>query len=234
MSGCVNVVGLDLGKERDPTAMVLLEKQLSEVEKQVKEYERRGGRLIEGKLFDDNEAEKRRLRSVRGVKYEYVARHIERFPLGQPWGAVVDRVCEAMSDERLVEDSQLVIDYTGVGSVVFDMFRGSRPAVHGILFTGGEKATLEGAVWHVPKQDLVALLQVAVQNQMIHVPKSVSQGPLLAQELQNCTQRITKAGSTRYGTPDWREQEHDDIVFATAIALWYSEKGHRTYRFGSM
>src|SRR5512143_545381 len=50
--------------------------------------------------------------------------HLERLPLNTPYPAIVGHVLQQMSRKPLVGKSELVIDFTGVGRPVFDLFVG--------------------------------------------------------------------------------------------------------------
>ena len=53
----------------------------------------------------------------------YDVRHIERFPLGTPYPAIVDATVETLERPELGDNVFLVIDGTGVGRAPVDMFR---------------------------------------------------------------------------------------------------------------
>jgi hypothetical protein len=60
--------------------------------------------------------------------------HIERVPLGTPYPGVVAHVGRLL--EKLPGRAELVIDFTGVGRPVFDMFTYSGIYPQGVLITG--------------------------------------------------------------------------------------------------
>jgi hypothetical protein len=59
------------------------------------------------------------------------------------------------------EAPQLVIDFTGVGRPVFDMFIYSGISPIGVLITGGTAETRDGPTCSVPKLTLVSRLRAA-------------------------------------------------------------------------
>jgi hypothetical protein len=61
--------------------------------------------------------------------------HLERMPLGTTYPAIVQHVGRLVG--RLPKDTELVIDYTGVGRPVFDLFRYSGISPTGMLITSG-------------------------------------------------------------------------------------------------
>lgn len=56
---------------------------------------------------------------------------------------------------------RVLVDYTGVGRPVFDMFAGRHalPRAQGVVITGGRDTTRHGPGWSVPKEELVSKLQ---------------------------------------------------------------------------
>jgi hypothetical protein len=117
-----------------------------------------------------------------------------------------------------------VIDGTGVGRGVVDMFRTSRDQVCRIvpvLITAGNKAAQENGYWHVPKKDLVSAVQILLQTGRLKIADVPERATLLA-ELQGFEVKITAAANATYGA--WREGLHDDLVLALALAVWYAQR----------
>ena len=148
-------------------------------------------------------------------------RHLERFPLGTTYPAIVERVAALLSREPLAGDAELVVDATGVGAPVVDLLRdaGLRPVA--VTITGGEKVIRGSDGWRVPKRDLVAALQVALQTGRLKVAATLPLAEILTRELLDFRVRITDAAHDTYGA--WREGSHDDLVLAVALAVWWAE-----------
>jgi hypothetical protein len=47
---------------------------------------------------------------------------------------------------------------------------------------------------------------------------------VLVRELATFSAKLSRAGSETYEA--WREQDHDDLVLAVALAAWAAESGH--------
>src|SRR5215469_5584859 len=60
---------------------------------------------------------------------------------------------------KLPGHPELVIDFTGVGRPVFDMFECDGIYPIGVVITGGMTETRDGRTYFVPKLDLVSRLQ---------------------------------------------------------------------------
>jgi hypothetical protein len=79
----------------------------------------------------------------------YQVGHLERLPLGTSYAAIVAHVKWVLG--QLPKGSELVIDFTGVGRPVYDMFvdiAGIDPI--GVLITGGNTEGNDGRVYSVP------------------------------------------------------------------------------------
>src|SRR5215475_6559412 len=80
---------------------------------------------------------------------------IRRYPLGTPYPAIVEDVCAILA-RPLMRDAALVVDATGVGRPVVDMFRAAHCNPTPVLITAGAHAHLdENGYWLVPKKELV-------------------------------------------------------------------------------
>lgn len=150
-------------------------------------------------------------------KREYDLRHLERPELGTPYPAVVERIAEVVTDKKLGKEVSLVVDATGVGRPVVDMMRerGLRPFP--VTITA---STTEGD--RVAKRDLVSTLQVVLQTGRLKIAHGLPLAPVLVKELVNFKAKISAEGRDTYEA--WREEVHDDLVLAAALALWWGER----------
>jgi hypothetical protein len=111
----MNYIGLDIGKARDPTAIVI-----------VKRVDRRLAWMAP--VFDG-----------------LILCYAERVPLGTSYPQVVEHVRKIVTHEKLRGQCVLVVDATGVGSPVVDMLRAARLGceIVAVVITGGETASGE-------------------------------------------------------------------------------------------
>ena len=158
----------------------------------------------------------------------FSARHLERFPLGTPYPAICDRVVELFAWPPL-SWSTLAVDQTGVGRAVVDMIRRARPkaAIRPITITAGHAVVPDGAGWHVPKKELVGVLQVLFQSRRLHVARMLPMASVLVKELETFRVKIT--GSANETFESWRERDHDDLVLAVAMAAWVGDRGLKQF-----
>ena len=163
-----------------------------------------------------------------GIK-EYALRHLQRFPIGTSYPDIVSQVGKIINQPPLA-GCKLVPDATGVGRAVTDLLRtaGLRATIIPITITGGIKATADGRGGvHVPKRELVSVLQVLLQTHRLKIPATMPLAGVLVRELQTFKVKVTEAANETYGA--WRERDHDDLVLATALALWLGQNFPEPY-----
>lgn len=76
------------------------------------------------------------------ITKRFELRHLERLALGTPYPAQVAYVAELLARPPLIGDgTSLVVDSTGVGRAVFDLFKRGGLSPQGITITGGQDAS---------------------------------------------------------------------------------------------
>ena len=135
-------IGLDLGQKRDHTAIVVVERQ-------------------------------RRHRYLVGPDKELLVRAAERLPLGMAYGEIVEvvrHVVRVLSVQLGPQEvCKLAVDATGVGKPVVDALREAQLgcSMTAVTITRGDKQHYrsgEGSAMNVPKQNLIAGLQLALDQ----------------------------------------------------------------------
>jgi hypothetical protein len=175
------------------------------------------------------------------VKYDIV--HLERFPLNTSYPDIVELVANRVKVLRTNTEGhgsmhkkhrpaiKLAVDYTGVGRGVVDFFRLMRLNVMPITLTGGAKITYDekDGDWHVPKRELVTIVQLYLQGGQVKVAPRLPEAEVLSQEMTNFRYSLNRRGNELYGV-EWREGKHDDLLLATACALFsaYLAEQHRS------
>jgi hypothetical protein len=220
MYDVMRIVGVDLGQQRDFTAITVIER----------------GYVSAGPLYNAHYWYKgREIYSAREpVKLEYHVRHLERPALGTSYVDVVERIIEllkSLGGEELV----LTVGMTGVGRPVADMLKARLNEwleqdrdvylnTAWITITGGDSVTkAEGGGLRVPKRDLASAPLVLMQNGQLKIAEGLALAPVLKKELLNFKVKINIAtGHDSYEA--WREGDHDDLVLAVAMACWCGER----------
>jgi hypothetical protein len=128
-----------------------------------------------------------------------------------PWGSPLHPVH--------VEYPELVVDNTGVGRALTDLFKSKGIRFKAVTIPAGEHAHYANGSWHVPKRDLVAALEVPLQTGTLKVAEGLKLWPTLRQEMLNFRRKINlKTAHDSY--EHWRESDHDDLVLAATLACW--------------
>src|SRR5262249_2582457 len=114
--------GLDLGQQRDYTALAIVQRTEEAIEAPA-----------------DAPAGNAPARPAKVRKY--VLTYLHRWPLGSPYGQIVEDVTRGF-DEPPLRSSMLAIDATGVGRAVVEQFTRARPAIQArltpiVLHAGG-------------------------------------------------------------------------------------------------
>ena len=237
------LVGCDLGQSGDATAIVIAQRW------ETREWRDRAGEFMSA-------AEAARLGAERCDRYGYTSKtlplydivHTERVPLGTPYPEVEKILRDIMRDPRLAvgrfdgtdgpitgehrQPPRLIVDATGVGAAVLDHLRAAGLEPVGILIHGGDAVTRGRWVLRVPKRDLVGIVSVRLQNRSLRFTNAGPFAAILQRELLTFRVKIDPVTShDSYAA--WRESEHDDLVLATAIALWWGDRqpvnDHRPY-----
>lgn len=203
------LVGVDLGQANDYTAIVIAERH---VEQEVEET-------------PDDYSKPRHKRKQVHHRVHYTVPHVERFPLGIPYPEQVKRIRERYLElSRLPTHSvELIVDATGVGRPVVDMLREAGLPVHAVIITGGASESHGGGFYRVPKRNLVSAAQVLLQGRAVKIARGLPAAAILIEEMQAFKVTLSLRGHDSYEA-DWREKEHDDLVLAAMLALWWGEK----------
>jgi hypothetical protein len=205
-------IGLDLGQASDPTALAVL------------------------KITDSGQAD---LAGRPLPRLDCV--HLERLQLGTSYPDIVKRVVALCADPRLrveihrgripaeefLDNPRLVIDATGVGRSVVDMFIDAAPEaeVLPLTITAGDKHRRDSwnqeagttAYW-VPKKELVGSVQAGLQSGRLKFAGTLKLADTLKKELLAFRVKVSVVGNESFGA--WRERDHDDLVLAVAMASW--------------
>jgi hypothetical protein len=155
-------------------------------------------------------------------------RYLERPKLGTPYPLIAEKIVTLMKSNELRDDCDVVVDATGVGKPVIDMISQKGVRVIPVTITGGFNIISAYEGYHVPKRDLVSAVQVLLQSRRFKIADSLPLVDVLVREMENFKVKITRIGETYEA---WREREHDDLVLAVALALWYASKGEEHESF---
>ena len=190
-------LGVDLGQRHDPTALAAVERIIQ-----------RGPEVDRATFQPVTQAFYR----VRGLR---------RLKLGTPYPEIVDEVVNVARTVAAQGPTTLVVDATGVGAPVVDLLRSQLdsgiPLVP-VIFTAGDTVRCENGLYRVPKKDLVHGLIVLFEDHRLRLLEDHPEARALVKELSNMRVKISCESHASYEA--WRQGQHDDLVFALALACW--------------
>jgi phage FluMu gp28-like protein len=152
----------------------------------------------------------------------YALRHLERLR-NRPYPEIVEGIARLV--RRLPRRPVLAVDATGVGRPVVDMMREARMEadLYAVTITGGDAVSRTGWEYRVPKRDLCSSVAVLLQSERLRIARNLPHARTLQHELVRFRVRISPDGHDSYSA--WREEDHDDLVLAVAVAAWMNEHG---------
>ena len=193
------ILGLDLGQAADYTALAVLERTEKTLEIPHPDKPAR---------FE--------------TKWHFGCRGLKRWPLGTSYPSIVADV-EKLTAKPLLAKAHLVIDGTGVGRPVVDMFRQAHLPVTlvPVMITSGNKESHHDGYYHVGKAILISTLQVLLQQRRLQFANRLPETPALVKELQSYQVKVTEAANEVFNA---RQGAHDDLLLALALASWHGER----------
>lgn len=145
---------------------------------------------------------------------------VTRAPPNTPYPRVVDRLIQISSTPPFLGACHLVVDSTGVGRPILDMLRSGPVPPVGVSITGGQHPHGGGLAFSAPKRDLIASAALAFQSGRLQIAAGADHAETLVKELTAFQVKISAAGNDTYSAPSG---EHDDLVLALAIGLWWGD-----------
>lgn len=201
------IVSVDLGQSTDPSAVCVMHHMVT-----VRDIWKP---IVERKIWIQD----------RTIRYDVL--HLERLPLGMPYPEQVGHVANILRRPPLDKLSpKLVIDETGVGRAVGDIFdqAGLRP--ERVTITAGLEVTQHDACsWHVAKSILISGLDAALHLGELRIAAKLHDATALGEELKDFQRSVSAAGRATYAA---RVGKHDDLVLAVALGIWRAKNRNET------
>jgi hypothetical protein len=194
------ILAADLGQSVDPTALCALNHRVVPEKKWTLDEKKKLWRQDRTEHFD--------------------VRYLQRLPLGLSYPAQVQQVATLLSRPPLNAGAALVIDETGVGRAVGDIFEAAGLAPNRVTITAGNESTQHGArTWHVPKGILISGVDARLHTGELRIAAALGEAAALQEELKDFQRKVSEAGRATYNA---RNGAHDDLVLACAIAVWFA------------
>lgn len=161
---------------------------------------------------------------------QVLIRHLERLPKQTPYPAQVLAVSALV--ERVKEQGRVlaVIDQTGVGRPVVDMFRIAKlgipiwPVTIASSAMGQAKRDATSGDWTCPKKDLIGALISLAHAGQLRISGGIAPDVqrIMREELKSFRMKITTASNITFEA--WREGDSDDLVLATSLVAWAANR----------
>jgi hypothetical protein len=137
---------------------------------------------------------------------------------------VVWHVRQLISKPIFGQRVEMIIDLTGVGGPVADIFhdQGLRPQK--VTITAGFEEVQDEhdrKKWMVPKLVLVSRVQALLHDNRLQIHKALPDTAALVAELQDFRAHVTDSGRWTFGA---RSGQHDDLVLALSLACWWGAR----------
>lgn len=222
------VVSVDLGQSNDPTAISVTHHTVRPLDEW--KFTKVPGRNAFNTFNTAREKTEER----------FDVRHVERVPLGTPYPEIVAHVGHIMARPELSRPRptlaegkdprvDLIIDETGVGRAVGDIFDAAGMKPVRVTITAGNEVTDQGdRRWHVAKGILISTLDARLHTGELRFAEDLTDAHALAEELKDFRRKVSAAGRYSY---EARVGRHDDLVLSVAIGVWWAA---RPVQYGMM
>jgi hypothetical protein len=187
------VLAADLGQSSDPTAVAVLHHRAHSC----LNLHGREWKLDQSDSFD--------------------VRYLQRLPLGLSYVDQVHEVRRLLARPPLNGRADFIIDATGVGRAVADLFNDAGVTPVQVTITAGSEQTGGFKGYHVPKSVLISALDARLHTGELRFAAELHEAGALAEELKDFRRKVSAAGRYSY---EARVGRHDDLVLAVALALW--------------
>jgi hypothetical protein len=216
--------GVDLGLRQDFTAFSIMEEPTFANAEAAQRLFLKPGWHTPDKLSPYQVRMLRELPYGMPARPVLTVRHLKRYPLGTRYTTIVEDVAKILRLSPLKDRCVLVLDVTGVGEGVLDLFKQAGMDPVAITITAGNDVHGEegGLRLGVPKRELVGRAEVLFEQERLKIVPSLPEAGTLTAELQAYKRTVSLKGKDTYGN-DWRENPHDDLVLSVALAGWYRE-----------
>src|SRR5216683_2556783 len=125
---------------------------------------------------------------------------LERLPLNTPYPGIIQRVRRLISTEPFLGNSEVIIDLTGVGRPVADLFNQEGIFPVKVTITAGDSEHRdEKGIHYVSKLVLVSHVQTLLHDNRLKIQETLPEAAILKAELQDFRATISDAGRWTFG-----------------------------------
>ena len=139
-------------------------------------------------------------------------------------------MCRLDSNTALHHNNDLLVDSTGVGEAVCDVFEEAGLQPKRIIFTGGESSKIRTSsksfgdfnprrTINVPKAELIDTLKLGLEQRRVRTAQGIAFEDDIKKQFSHFVEMLTRTKKVTYGNDS--PTVHDDIVCAYAMATWF-------------
>jgi hypothetical protein len=144
-------------------------------------------------------------------------RHLQRLPLGLSYPVQVQAVNDLMARPPLNGDGKtpspkLIIDRTGVGRAVGDIFSEAGLRHEAVTITAGEAVSYSQGSHHVAKTQLISVVDAMLHTGTLRLAAALSEAGAMRDELKDFRRKLSDAGRATYAArtgSQWSVPEND-------------------------
>jgi hypothetical protein len=155
----------------------------------------------------------------------YEVGHLARVPLGTSYVAIAMHLRDLLA--RLPPGTEAVIDETGVGQAVAEIFLSCGITPTRVTITGGDQVNGVEPAFRVPKLDLISTVQALLDQRLLKIQRDLPEAEILVRELKDYVVQFTPLGAMTFNA---RSGKHDDVILALALACWRATGGGQRCR----
>ncbi|MGH7692474.1 MAG: right-handed parallel beta-helix repeat-containing protein, partial [Candidatus Dormibacteria bacterium] len=151
-------------------------------------------------------------------------RSVELVPARANFTTVLNRIGRAVEHAKVLGDSALVVDATGLNSSALDLLRWrTGMPVRAVVFQAGKLGeTSQHKVHQLGKRDLTALLETVLASGRLEIVEASPLGQAIQHELSRLG--VAGAGDPEVGDGKMGDGARPDLVMALCLALWWAER----------
>ncbi len=114
-----------------------------------------------------------------------------------------------------------MLDRTGVGQPVLDLFHAQGAKPISVFFTGGDQTHQDGSDYRVPKTTLINNLIAKIDCGELTAAEDLPDRAAFEDELLSFRRMTSATGRVSF---DAESGKHDDLLIAVSLAVWWASR----------